>query len=564
MDDNCKLLRYLFIGNNSPYVACKRREISFEKGEAILAELIESSRTNPIEFIKLFDLIKRAIKDKSLCRNDESIFTIAFFLRKIENAKIRNEIYKNFKDFLPQCKDLFMFLDFYTRLSEKKKICCGKGLRAALTKWYDKFSAIELAEMFSKSHGMYNWKHQDILRLIHIKLEKDEKQSIVNAMYKSCTKHLAEQDEIDRRNPLETYNNEGLTRYNNICRFKRLTDEKKIADLIKLHKYSYDLVPNAFYRSAVVWEPLLILMNYKELLDVIFILMDNMLLREGGNNHFPKKYAHAIGDMRRVEQSKLHPLYIFNKYLLFKRNERYFQKIKEGYHTAKPRSPKNIPQFEQIATKLFTGFEHSFNNYPGTGTRYFITLDLKSSYTKKQVFSNRLLTCFNASLILALSLLKAERKKADNKKPENKRFENVSIYTFSDDKENLKKLELNADMSFTDASTYCTELLLPKTCANLNLPIQTAIKDKTKVDVFITIVDSVIRTNPNLKPPTDSMGDYRKAMNLKMSKYIVINLTRHQQDFVYDRENVKGIMEMSGCGPDIPKLIEAFAKQVFT
>lgn len=51
------------------------------------------------------------------------------------------------------------------------------------------------------------------------------------------------------------------------------------------------------------------------------------------------------------------------------------------------------------------------------------------------------------------------------------------------------------------------------------LPLKKAAEDKKKVDVFITFVSSVGRTlGKNAKPPIEQLEDYRKAMNLNMTK----------------------------------------------
>jgi hypothetical protein len=51
------------------------------------------------------------------------------------------------------------------------------------------------------------------------------------------------------------------------------------------------------------------------------------------------------------------------------------------------------------------------------------------------------------------------------------------------------------------------------------LPLLNATEEKKKIDIFITIVSSVGRTNgKDGKPPMEELEKYRKSMNLNMTK----------------------------------------------
>lgn len=63
------------------------------------------------------------------------------------------------------------------------------------------------------------------------------------------------------------------------------------------------------------------------------------------------------------------------------------------------------------------------------------------------------------------------------------------------------------------------------------------------------------------------LKNYRQIMNLNMTKYIVINMTRKKPDLHYDNNNVneKGILEIVGfAGVSTMKVIEAFIKNNFS
>lgn len=158
-------------------------------------------------------------------------------------------------------------------------------------------------------------------------------------------------------------------------------------------------------------------------------------------------------------------------------------------------------------------------------------------------------TCMESSIMLALSLLKREKE--------------VTIMSFSANEGKLKNVPINRDMNFEKALTVCSEVSADRTFQNLGLPFKSATEQKKKVDVFITLVDSVARTCRAGKPPLDEFRQYKKSMNCKMAKYCVINLTRRAQDFKIPNPSTKGFLEISGFGIETPKIIEAFSKNYF-
>lgn len=134
---------------------------------------------------------------------------------------------------------------------------------------------------------------------------------------------------------------------------------------------------------------------------------------------------------------------------------------------------------------------------------------------------------------------------------------------FSDEEGKLQNVPITKSMEFDKAMSVCTEACADRTHQNLGLPFKSAAEQKKKVDVFITIVDSVARTCRTGKPPLDEFRLYKKNMNCKLAKYCVINLTRRCQDFKIPNPSTKGFLEISGFGIETPKMIEAFAKTYF-
>lgn len=111
-----------------------------------------------------------------------------------------------------------------------------------------------------------------------------------------------------------------------------------------------------------------------------------------------------------------------------------------------------------------------------------------------------------ASVLLSLSLLKREK--------------DVIIMAFSKNDGKLQNVPLNRDMTVDKAISTCSELSVDRTYQDLRLPFKEAFFQQKKIDIFITIVDSVARTCRTGKPPLEEFRHYKKNLNCKMAKYV--------------------------------------------
>lgn len=104
----------------------------------------------------------------------------------------------------------------------------------------------------------------------------------------------------------------------------------------------------------------------------------------------------------------------------------------------------------------------------------------------------------------ALALLKTEK--------------NLTMMTFTEDRNELKPVAWTAQMTFEQAmEIYKKEQ--KKTKENIGLPLRQAILDKKQVDVFITFVSSISRTMGRwVPPPLEQLKAYRDEMKLPKAK----------------------------------------------
>ncbi|XP_049529924.1 RNA-binding protein RO60-like [Anopheles darlingi] len=493
----------------------------------------------------VFAVIKRTIKNKSLRRLDECLFALAYCGRELPTDEERHLVFEALPELLSGPRELFAFLSFYTRLATEAGYAgFGHGLRCAITRWYDKHSALELAEMIALSNGAFGWTHADVIRKTHLKLECPVKRSIIDA----ATKRASQQPTL----PLKKLDGEAtmdaaLVRYLELIAIRSVASEGEVFELIKRHgSITYNLLPLIYRRLYTVWMALYPHLSYRELLDAILPMQDfdvPMIIdaREAYVANLTKR-------RKALEQDQIHPIVVHGIKTLYDVGKRYPLMIKEREQHSNLLERK--PQ-AAVSEALQISLEHSFSHHPKTGAWYYITLDLRSAHQKKHVLRNSVVTCFEASVLLAFSIFKREK--------------HVAVEMFTDDVKTLQPVNFRTEMSWSEALNHCKQLLVAKTKVALSAPISKAQAKKQKVDVFITITDSLIRVNPNRIPPWRAMLDYRKTMHSNLSRYICVSLCHHKPSLKFDEIAMKvgGILEVIGYSQSTVKVIEAFAKNLF-
>uniref|UniRef100_A0AAG5D3U9 TROVE domain-containing protein n=1 Tax=Anopheles atroparvus TaxID=41427 RepID=A0AAG5D3U9_ANOAO len=514
----------------------------------------------------LLALIKSAIKGKVLRRTDECLFALAYYAREFPTPEERHAAYDMVVEVVGGSRDLFFFLSYYMQLATQSGHAgFGHGIRAALTRWYDKHTAMQLADMLAKSRSYEGWTHKDVIAKAHLKLTCPEKQSLIDAVMKRTSQLIAGKPTEKKKGKKGKKNkavagaragdtapkvSEAVRRYQTMRQFRSAPTVTKVLDNIKQHGMTLDMVPLHFKRSLKVWEALYPTITYRELLNAALPMADFRLLRQGLDEPNIMTYAAALENrLSALEEEQIHPIDVHQIAKLFETRRRYESKTKEIVHKFNIPSV-GVPIASEVLQKLQAAVDHSFSHHPKTGVRYYIALDLRKPHEKKTVFRSEIMSCFHASVMLAFSIFKREQ--------------NVTVVAFTEQEDILKPVQFTASMNWQQAVAHCQGLLLPKTKVSLAAPIARAEADKLKVDLFITITDSLIRVNPTRTPPYVALRDYRKKVKLNLSRYVAVSLSHHEPSFDFSScSDTTGILEMVGYNGTNAKIIEAFAKSLF-
>lgn len=724
MNDTEVFRRYLYLGTDQPFFIRKNKPLDVAEGLRILAPIaaLANATRNPanaaaiqgVASVDVLELpektVERVMESGTPVRNDECLFALAYLIRIYKTAD-RAPVFKLLPTLIKSSKDLFLFLHFYkilapeTPLEEesksaptkksdetseetsddqpkkesgetpegesgdkpkkkrkgKGKATFGHAIKGVLRKWYNKYTAEELAEMIASDRGWYGWCHVDILRMAHLNLKDDAKMQVLD---KACggkgvfkprpktkknkgkskvassdaasggeaktvpmeseTEGESTADEAKAQdsdaapgeegknessesktgeNPVEAdelqVESEALLIFKRIKNFKKLAKIQDAVSQIKEQNYPLQLVPSQMHRAEDIWQSLFPNMSYRELIQAALVLQDYKLLKDP-ERPLCKAYGEKLNCMNSVAKSNISPIFIYQIMRLFEERQRYLCTVKESIHTSNNVGLKNIKPNPDVLKQFYLVLNQSILSYqpcqpkkpsqpkkpeqPDQPTqsdeptqsdqpaqqdqptqilkpiqptrqlkpkklRILVTLDLRSKQSKKRVFNNRLMSCQAAYILLTFPLLKGNN------------F--VKVLSFTENKSELAEVDFTREMEFFQGCDHIQNRANKKTAVDITQPIKQAAEQKMEVDAFLTIVDSLIRVNPKRESPVEELNNYNKTMK-KQARYIVVSLSRHQQDFNHrDMNSTKGVLELVGCSEEIPVVIDAYMRKHF-
>lgn len=390
---------------------------------------------------------------------DESLWCLAFCMRELKIEVLSNEIKKDFVQLIPSSDDLLYFMNYFRHV----KLSFPRSMRTCLEKWYDSKSASELLEILFASSKVREVSHADILRLLHLRLESDDKKEIIKATYLKYAdiKAAAETSMTMKR----------ILKYKDL---KRAQEFHEILSILKRKDFVYkpNHLPTKWTKSAEVVELILPNLTLFELLDHLPTLCTNKMLRP--QESVSRKICNALQcSNKTIADAKLNPVYVFNIIrTLEKKMTTESTATSAAAANEKIKDKKISNPF--VIKKLQNIFQQSFNNQPKTGCRFYITVDfrkfsdrrkfkpfnsrtncsnpLAQYITESEVFGMKDVLCSEIQAICTLSLLKNEK--------------DVTVMSFTEDRNKLKPVAWTSETTYDKAmEIYENEIVrLAKFC----------------------------------------------------------------------------------------------------
>ena len=173
-NDLSQLHKFLCYGseNGSYKPSCCNKEVSTEDAQCILRLAENGHGEEVVKEICAFS------KDGFSVRQDPVIFALAVCAKQSKDLKTKRAALKAVITVCPTAAQLFRFVEYTEKLSGKTT-GWGRGQRKAVSEWYNRKESGPLAIAVTKYIQRNGWSHLDLIRLAHIKPERDGKLDLI-------------------------------------------------------------------------------------------------------------------------------------------------------------------------------------------------------------------------------------------------------------------------------------------------------------------------------------------------------------------------------------------------
>lgn len=490
-----QLRRFLILGSEGGTYYISENRLTLENAKAVEKCVNTDGRRVVKEIVEISGQ-GRAPK------NDPALFALAL-CAGLGDDKTRREALAN----LPKVARIGTHLFHFAAYVEGFR-GWGRGLRTAISKWYEEKSAKELAFQLVKYRQRDGWSHRDLLRLAHPKTEEPTR----NALY-----HWA----VDGWDSVgnEPHPDEVLRIIWAFERLQRSENPQEAAQLIREYKLPMEAVPTTL-RNKEVWEAVI------EHSGLTFLIRNlGNLSKEGiltkSNKTEVSEIEKRIRDSKALQDARLHPIQILAALMTYQQGHGI-----RGSGTWEP-----VPR---IIDALDEAFYLSFGNIEPSGKRLVLALDVSGSMAIGNIAGVAGLTPRVASAAMAMLAVRAEQ--------------DVEILAFCD---RLVPLNITKKQRLDDVVKAISGLPFGGTdCA---LPMIWAEEKRYPADGFIVYTDS--ETWAGDIHPSMALKKYRNSLSIP-ARLCVVGMVANKFS-IADPEDA-GMLDVVGFDTATPELISQF------
>lgn len=307
-------------------------------------------------------LLPQAVESNYPTSIDCALWCLAICLGKSENAELKKLLKESFSALVKTSDDLLRFASYF-REHQDNKLNFGSLMRHVLTSWYDSKSPSELLELVFATPSIKFAAHLDIIRQIHPEFENEDKKVIVKAIHKDYAgiKEAAETSSTLKK----------ILKYRDL---KRCKEVHEVLSILKRKDFAYKFnhLHTVAINSPEVWDFIVPNMTLLEVLDKLVFFCDKNML----NPKVPvsRKICNALQVTNKVvKSSQLNPLQVFS--IMKTLEEKLTVTSEDG--EKKVSNPAVIKKLESI-------FQHSLNDQPKTGCRFYVTLNFRKNSKRRK------------------------------------------------------------------------------------------------------------------------------------------------------------------------------------
>ena len=387
----------------------------------------------------------------------------------------------------------------------------GRGLRAAVGRWYSEKSVKEVAFQAVKYGQRDGWSHRDLLRLAHPKPDSDARRILyhwITQGWERIGDAPHDQDDLQILWAMEKAKVPGTT-------------AKTVAELVRSYALPREAVPTGLLGERVVWESLLERMPLTALIrNLATLTRVGVLESRTWQNHI----VGQLTDLKRLKAARVHPIAVLAAL------KTYAQGFGErGKHHWNP--------VAKVVDALDAAFYASFGNVESTGKRWVLALDVSGSMDGGTVGGVVGLSPRIASAAMAMITAATEQS-----------VEMVAFQT------SLTRLSISPRQRLDDIVKSVSRLSFGGTdCAQ---PMLWALQNKVEADAFVVYTDS--ETWHGKIHPVQALRQYREKTGIA-ARLIVVGMVANQ--FTIADPDDAGMLDVVGFDTATPQVIADFVNE---
>lgn len=494
VDEWKRLHRFLILGSEGGTYYISERKLIIENAQ-VVEECIKKDGLRVIRTIVEISDTGKAPK------NDPALFVLAM-CASIGDEKTRKEAFLVLPKVARIGTHLFHFVQYCVAFRG-----WGRGLRKAVSNWYQDKSLSDLAFQLVKYQQRDGWSNADLLRLAHPKTIDP----VRNAAYKWVVDDVL------------TATHQDLNIIEGFIKVRGVESDKDATKIIKDYGLPLECIPTQFKTSPLIWEVLIPKLGMTALIRNLGNISKSGFIKSNMDKATQDIY-NRITNKEALKRARIHPIAILAALTTYSQG-----------HGA--RGKGEWPVISSIVDALEEGYKLSFGNVEPSNKRIVLALDISGSMGSGEIVGIPGLTPRVGSCAMAQITYHIEKQ--------------VEFLAFTTD---ISRIDISKHTSLNDLVEYTSKLKMGGTdCA---LPMLWAIKNKVEVDTFIIYTDS--ETWYGDIHPVQALRQYRRELNIP-AKLIVVAMTSNE--FTIADPDDSGMLDIVGLDTATPQLITDFSKE---
>ena len=411
----------------------------------------------------------------------------------------------------------------------------GRGLRGAIAAWYNDKPVERVAYQAIKYRERDGWSHRDLLRLSHPRAATPEHDAlyrwIVGGLDGLARDSATQKPIAEDRLPATVLAFESL---------RRETDRRRIAALVREHRFTHEMLLTEWKNDPAVWEALLEEMPQTALIRNLGKMTSIGLLAPG--SAAARKVAAQLLHVGRIKHARVHPVALLSALKVYEQGH--------GERALRRANALSWSPVREIVDALDEAFYRSFQDTALAGKAHLLALDVSGSMAAGAIAGVPGLTPRVATAAMALVTAKTEP--------------STICVAFSaasggyggkwgGGESGMLPLAISPRQRLDDVLKTVDGLPFGGTdCA---LPMVWALRNKVQVDTFVVYTDN--ETWTGAVHPFQALAEYRHRMG-RNAKLIVVGMTA--TSFTIADPGDPGMLDVVGFDTAAPQVMADFAR----